>query len=136
MFMKLILTDLGRICLLSTMETAEQTYLEFFSTEPVETLIKKRASFIVNKQQHRDTHYGIMDFFLFTIWRTPYSEVPDDTDGFDHWWGYVLTCDDPALCKAPYLAAKMSISLLIKKLRQLNTIWKTLYGTNFKNRQG
>lgn len=31
---------------------------------------------------------------------------PDDTDGFDFWWGYVLTCDDPALCKAPYVAAK------------------------------
>lgn len=29
--------------------------LDFFVTEPVEELIKKRSSFIVNRQQHRDT---------------------------------------------------------------------------------
>jgi hypothetical protein len=31
---------------------------------------------------------------------------PDDTDGFDGWWGYVLACDDPGLCKAPLVASK------------------------------
>ena len=33
----------------------QKTYLEFFSTEPLETLVKKRSSFIVNSTQHRDT---------------------------------------------------------------------------------
>ena len=31
---------------------------------------------------------------------------PDNTEGFDGWWGYVLACDDTGLCKAPYVAAK------------------------------
>jgi hypothetical protein len=31
---------------------------------------------------------------------------PDNTDGFDGWWGYVLACDDPGLSKAPYVASK------------------------------
>ena len=31
-----------------------ETYLEFFVTGPLETLIKKRAHFIATRQQHRD----------------------------------------------------------------------------------
>ena len=31
---------------------------------------------------------------------------PDDTDGFDYWWGYVVAADDPVLGKAPFLASK------------------------------
>jgi len=82
------------------------TYLEFFSSEPVETLIKKRASFIVNKQQHRDTTKWYNGLFSVYDMGNSVLRSPDDTDGFDYWWGYVLTCDDPALCKAPYVAAK------------------------------
>ena len=84
----------------------EKTYLEFFSTEPLETLIKKRASFIVNSQQHRDTSLWYNGLFSVYDMKNGILRSPDDTDGFDFWWGYVLTCDDPALCKAPYLAAK------------------------------
>ncbi len=83
-----------------------KTYLEFFSTEPVETLIKKRASFIVNKQQHRDTTKWYNGLFSVYDMGNSVLRSPEDTDGFDYWWGYVLTCDDPALCKAPYVAAK------------------------------
>ncbi len=36
--------------------------LEFFVTEPLETLIKKRAAFIVKHQQHRDPPSGMMAF--------------------------------------------------------------------------
>lgn len=46
-------------------------FLDFFVTEPLETLIKKRARFIVDKQQHRDSSNGIMDFIVFGIWRNP-----------------------------------------------------------------
>ena len=31
-----------------------KTYLEFFSSEPIETLLRKRSRFIVANQQHRD----------------------------------------------------------------------------------
>jgi len=83
-----------------------KTYLEFFSTEPLETLIKKRASFIVNRQQHRDTTKWYNGLFSVYDMKNSILRSPDDTDGFDYWWGYVLTCDDPALCKAPFVAAK------------------------------
>lgn len=84
----------------------QKAYLEFFSTEPVETLIKKRSAFIVNSQQHRDTTRWYNGLFSVYDMKHGILRSPDDTDGFDGWWGYVLACDDPALCKAPYLAAK------------------------------
>jgi len=80
--------------------------LEFFVTEPLETLIKKRTAFLVNKQQHRDPSKWYNG--LFSVWDMRYGVLrgPDDTDGFDGWWGYVLACDDTALPKAPFIAAK------------------------------
>lgn len=86
-----------------------KTYLEFFCTEPLETLIKKRSDFIVNKQQHQNPEKWYDG--LFSIWdmKNQVLRGPDNTDGYDHWWGYVLACDDPALCKAPYVAAKNEV---------------------------
>jgi hypothetical protein len=83
-----------------------QTYLEFFATEPLETLIKKRAAFIVNRQQIRDTTkwwdgvYGIYDM------KAKVTRTIDDPDIFVDRMVYALTCDDPGLAKAPFLAAK------------------------------
>ncbi|WP_295122523.1 DUF5695 domain-containing protein [uncultured Chitinophaga sp.] len=84
----------------------ENTYLEFFVTEPLETLYKKRASFLVSHQQHKDSTKWYNG--LISVWdmKNQVLRGPDNTDGFDGWWGYVLACDDPALGKAPYLAAK------------------------------
>lgn len=83
-----------------------KTYLEFFSTEPLATLYKKRAAFITGHQQHKvpGKWYG----GVFSQWDMCNQVLrgPDNSDGFDGWWSYVLTCDDPGLCKAPFLAAK------------------------------
>jgi hypothetical protein len=84
----------------------EKTYLEFFSTEPLETLIKKRSAFIVSSTQHRDTTKWYNGLFSAYDMKNGVLRGPDNTDGFDGWWGYVLACDDPGLCKAPYVAAK------------------------------
>jgi len=83
-----------------------RSYLEFFVTEPLETLIKKRSAFLVGSQQHRDPAKWYDG--LYSVWdmRSAVLRGPDDTDGFDFWWGYVLASDDPALCKAPFIAAK------------------------------
>jgi len=83
-----------------------KTYLEFFSTEPLETLVKKRSSFIVNSTQHRDTTKWYNGLFSAYDMKNGVLRGPDNTDGYDGWWGYVLACDDPGLCKAPYVAAK------------------------------
>jgi hypothetical protein len=84
----------------------EKTILEFFSTEALETLIKKRSQFITEKQQHKDSTKWYNG--LYSVWDMKNKALrgPDNTDGFDFWWGYVLAADDPALSKAPFLAAK------------------------------
>ena len=79
-------------------------HLEFFSTQPLETLIKKRADFMVRKQLIRGT--GKWYDGLFSLWDMK-SEVlrsPDDTGGLRAYM--VGGSDDPSNCKAPYLALK------------------------------
>lgn len=84
----------------------EKSILEFFSTEPLETLIKKRSNFITRKQQHRDSTKWYNG--LYSLWDMPNSVLrgPDNTDGYDFFYGFFLAGDDPALSKAPYVAAK------------------------------
>ncbi len=84
----------------------QQTQLEFFVTESMETLLKKRASFIVNHQQHKAPEKWYDGLYSIYDMKNAVLRGPDNTDGYDHWWGYVLACDDPALCKAPSVAAK------------------------------
>jgi hypothetical protein len=84
----------------------QKTYLEFFSTEPLETLVKKRSAFIVNSTQHRDTTKWYNGLYSAYDMKNGILRGPDNTDGYDGWWGYVLASDDPGLCKAPYVAAK------------------------------
>lgn len=84
----------------------QKSILEFFSTEPVETLIKKRSAFLTTHQQHTDTAKWYNG--LYSIWdmKNKVLRGPDNTDGFDFWWGYVLSCDDIGLSKAPFIASK------------------------------
>ena len=77
--------------------------LEFFVTQPLEALIRKRAGFLVTHQQHRDPAKWYNG--LFSEWDMVKKVLrsPDDKDGLAD---YILASDDPALCKAPYVAAK------------------------------
>jgi hypothetical protein len=85
----------------------QKTYLEFFVTEPLETLYKKRAAFIVDRQQHKDTAKWYDGLFSVYDMQHHVLRGPDNPDYFDtSRLSYVLTCDDPALCKAPFVAAK------------------------------
>ena len=96
-----------------------KTYLEFFSTEPIKTLLEKRNSFIVENQQHRDPDLWYDG--LFSIWDMKNSVLrgPDNTDGYDGWWGYMVACDDPVLGIAPYLA---SVNALFPDKEQIEAI--------------
>ena len=97
---------LGENMLTINHDGGRKTYLEFFVSEPMETLIKKRAAFIVNKQQIKDPTkwwdgvYGPYDM------RAKVTRTIEDPDIFLDRMVYTLTCDDPGLCKAPYLASK------------------------------
>jgi hypothetical protein len=83
-----------------------ETYLEYFVTEPLETLIKKRASFITRRQQIRDPNVWWDGVFGPYDMRHKVVRTIDDPDIFTGRMIYVLTCDDPGLCKAPFVASK------------------------------
>jgi hypothetical protein len=97
---------LGENMLTVVHDGGRRTRLEFFVTEPLEILIKKRAAFLVTRQQVRDPSkwwdgvYGPYDM------EAKATRTIEDPDIFLDRMVYVLTCDDPGLCKAPFLAAK------------------------------
>ena len=104
---------LGENMLTIRHDNGRRTYLEYFVTEPLQSLIKKRSAFIVNNQQVRDSSkwwdgvygpYDMNDGVVRTI---------DDPGIFTGGRAYILTCDDPGLCKAPYIAAK-NVSFPVK----------------------
>ncbi|HYV27753.1 MAG TPA: DUF5695 domain-containing protein [Candidatus Eisenbacteria bacterium] len=82
-----------------------QTFLEFFCTEPIETLIKKRAAFLA-RSQHRDP--GKWYNGLITDWNMRIQKLlsPDDYEPIPRNRYYAVTCDDPGLGKPAFLAAK------------------------------
>jgi hypothetical protein len=77
--------------------------LEFFVTEPLETLYKKRAAFLANNQLHRNPAKWYDGLFSEWDMKNAVLRSPDDLDGLKDYW---MASDDPALCKAPYLAEK------------------------------
>jgi hypothetical protein len=81
----------------------KSTVLEFFVTEPLETLIKKRSNFLVTRHQHRDPNKWYNGMFSEWDQINKVLRSPEDTDGLNP---YVVACDDPGLCKAPYVASK------------------------------
>jgi hypothetical protein len=83
-----------------------KTYLEYFATEPLETLIKKRSSFIIDRQQIRDPSKWWDGVFGPYDMKQKVLRTIDDPDIFTGRMIYVLTCDDPGLCKAPFVAEK------------------------------
>jgi hypothetical protein len=97
---------LGENMLTIVHDGGRRTRLEFFVTEPLETLLKKRAAFLVARQQIKDPSkwwdgvYGPYDMAARV------TRTIEDPDIFIDRMVYVLTCDDPGLCKAPFLAAK------------------------------
>ncbi|WP_156141188.1 DUF5695 domain-containing protein [Sphingomonas sp. 37zxx] len=82
-----------------------RTYLEFFATEPVETMMKKRAAFIV-RRQHRDATKWYDGLFGEWAMDTGVLLGPDNYDRIKGWRIYEVTCDDPGLSKPAYLATK------------------------------
>ena len=97
---------LGENLLTVKFDGGRKTFLEFFSCEPLETLNKKRSSFLVNSQQHRDPTKWYNGLYSIYDMRSKELRGPDNPDIYDESSPYVLTCDDPILGKAAFLASK------------------------------
>ncbi|WLT30959.1 DUF5695 domain-containing protein [Geothrix sp. PMB-07] len=98
---------LGENRLLVRYGNGRHIYLEFFSTEPVETLIKKRGSFIA-RHQHQDPTKWYRG--LLAEWNMENHTLlgPDNYDQIKGWRIYEVTCDDPGLSKPAFLATKLA----------------------------
>jgi hypothetical protein len=97
---------LGENMLTIVHDGGRRTCLEFFVTEPMETLIKKRARFLVEKQQVRDPSKWWNGVYAPYDMAAKKARTIEDPDIFLDRMVYVLTCDDPGLAKAPYIASK------------------------------
>ena len=80
-------------------------HLEFFATEPLETLIAKRAAFIAT-HQHRDPALWYDGLLAEWAMDTHVMLGPDNYDRIVGWRIYEVTCDDPGLSKPAFLASK------------------------------
>ena len=99
------LKHLGENKLTVTQKSGAKTYLEFFSTEPTETLIQKRAAFITRSQvQDSSKWYD----GLLREWNMQSGGWldPDHYYKIRGWRIYEVTCDDPGLAKPAFLASK------------------------------
>lgn len=83
-----------------------KTYLEFFSCESPETLVRKRSAFLVDHQQFRDTTKWYDGLFGVYDMKNGELRGPDNPDIYDEILTYFLASDDPVLGKAPFLASK------------------------------
>jgi hypothetical protein len=99
-------SKLGENMLTIEHDGGRRTFLEFFVTEPLETLIKKRASFLVDRQQIRDPAKWWNGVYAIYDMRARVPRTMEDPDIFVDRMVYALTADDPGLSKAPYLASK------------------------------
>ena len=79
--------------------------LEFFCTEPLETLIAKRAAFIAG-HQHRDRSRWYDGLLAEWNMESRVMLGPDNYDRISGWRIYEVTCDDPGLSKPAFLASK------------------------------
>ncbi|MCX6343682.1 MAG: DUF5695 domain-containing protein [Armatimonadetes bacterium] len=101
---KIELSKLGENILTVDYGKGAKLYLEYFCTQPAETLIQKRSAFIINKQQIKDPSKWYDG--LFSIWdmKAQVLRNPDNNGGLQDY--IVGGSDDPTNCKAPYVALK------------------------------
>lgn len=86
----------------------QTTYLEFFATEPVETLITKRAAFLEAKQVKNPSKW--FDG-LYPEWNMASQTLltPENYDLLSPVYRYIITADDAGLARPAFLALKNSV---------------------------
>jgi hypothetical protein len=104
-FYRVKFSQLGENMLTVNQAGGRATRLEFFATEPLETLIHKRAAFIA-KHQVRDASKWYNGLLAEWAMDTQVQLGPDNYDRIKGWRIYEVTCDDPGLSKPAYLSSK------------------------------
>jgi hypothetical protein len=104
-FYRVEFSRLGENLLTINQAGGRATRLEFFASEPLETLIHKRAAFIT-KNQIRDTSKWYNGLLAEWAMDTHVQLSPDNYDRIKGWRIYEVTCDDPGLSKPAYLSSK------------------------------
>jgi hypothetical protein len=80
------------------------TSLEFFVTEPLETVIKKRAAFLVSHHQHTDPSKWYVGMYSDWDQKNETRRSPEDRDGLSTW--LTDANDDAGNARPAYIASK------------------------------
>jgi len=123
---KVQFSQLGENMLTINYGIGQTMYLEFCVTEPIETLFKKRASFLVSHQQWA----GITNWFdgLFADWNEN-DQVQNSPINYDTISGFVIyevASDDAGESRPAYMGEKESVYPVQSEVSALD-----LYITNF-----
>jgi hypothetical protein len=123
---KVQFSQLGENMLTINYGVDQTMYLEFCVTEPIETLFKKRASFLVSLQQWA----GITNWFdgLFADWNEN-DQVQNSPINYDTISGFVIyevASDDAGESRPAYMGEKESVYPVQNEVSALD-----LYITNF-----
>ncbi len=94
---------LGENTLTVEFDKGRRMPLPFFATEPIETLIKKRAAFLVSHEQHKDPSKWYLGLYSEWDMKNEVLRGPDDRDTLS---AYMVASDDPILGRGAYLATK------------------------------
>jgi hypothetical protein len=98
-------SQLGENILMVKYGGNEYLSLEFFVTEPLETLYKKRAHFLVTTGQWKDPNRWYDTLYSQWDMKNHVLRSPDDLDG-DSLSPYMVACDDTELGKPAFIAGK------------------------------
>lgn len=129
---KISFSRLGENMITVTYNGNRKGYLNFFSTEPLDVLMKKRSHFIASKQQHRDTSKWYNG--LYSIWDMEQQKLlsPDNKGALPDF--AVGGSDDPSNCKPLLIAEKNVIypnreEIASLEYYQKNFVWGKLQRT-------
>ena len=100
---------LGENTLTVHFDGSRKTYLEYFSILSPEQMMKQRAKFLVETQQVKDSTKWFDGLYGPYDMKNGKLLTPDKPDIYDRVRTYFIASDDPALCKAPYLASKNEV---------------------------
>ena len=98
------LTRLGENILRVRYGDGKWSTLEFFVTEPLETVIRKRASFLVTHHQHTDLSKWYVGMYSDWDQKNEVLRSPDDRDGLSAW--LTDANDDAGNARPAFIASK------------------------------